>query len=126
MGRFLRNRDRVYRRNRRTLESYPVNRRAAHPHALNSIRVNHDRKRHFTRGHELREQRMAFAHLQVLPSEPSHKVDPLLFAQNLDEMIKPLILFGLQTDLAFPLRMQEIFVTARRVFESRPIWCCNQ
>ena len=60
---------------------------------------------------------MAFAHLQVLPREPSHKVDPLLFALNLDEMIKPLVVFGLQTDLAFPLGMQEIFVTARRVFD---------
>jgi hypothetical protein len=31
-------------------------------------------------------------------------------------MIKPLILFGLQTDLAFPPEIQEIFVAVWRVF----------
>ena len=31
-------------------------------------------------------------------------------------MIKPLVLFGLQTDLAFPLGIQKFVVTIRRVF----------
>src|SRR5215471_14282147 len=56
---------------------------------------------------------MAFSHLEGLPSEPFHIVDTPLSAQNLDQMIKPLVLFSLQTNLVSPLGIQEIFVTVR-------------
>ena len=111
MRSFLGNRDSIDGGDRRALEPYPIDRRATVLHPLDAIRVNDNGHRHLPRGHELCQERVSFAQLQILPGEFLHVREPFFLAHDFYEMIEPLVFFGFQSDLPLPLGMQQVFIT---------------
>ena len=76
--------------------------------------VQRDRGGKLAGRHQLADQRVAFAKIDLLLGEPAPKFQALFFAARFHQRAEQIILFRVPTELAFPARLQQVFVALRR------------
>jgi len=89
----------------------PLERSALLLQLLGGEIVDGERERHFARGHHLREKAVPSSHRQaVLRRQLAKQPQPGLFPQVPDSLGKPILVGGLDAELSFPARMQEVAI----------------
>ena len=94
----------------------PVDRRAVVLELLGLVIVDGQRERHFARHHQIDEQGVALAHRHAVGRDDvAEQLESLGLAEVADDAGKPVDILGLDAELAFPLRVQQVVIRFRHV-----------
>src|SRR5207302_5967345 len=98
------------------IDAEPFDRRPGTLQLFDAVAVDGQRKRHFARGDQVREKRMAAAHRPAGGGDDvAEKLRALLLPHALDYAAVPFTVGGFHAEPAFPLRVRELRISPRQL-----------